>query len=158
MKTSDYVELLRKTFPNEKTGQPCTCGALAPKLDVSRQAVYRYKDGLDCFSDEVAHRVGTLLDIDPLKVIADVKVEGTNSPELKRMWTTLSKKTGRAAAYVLTAGTMAYLLIGMSYAPSAEASAGSLGATTTYYVKRLLQALRRALVQKRTPFVVAVPA
>jgi transcriptional regulator with XRE-family HTH domain len=123
MKASEYLDLLARHLSTD--GKPLSDYRLSERLGITRQTASRYRNDKGHFDEETAIKAAELLDIHPASILADVQAERTRCPEAKEVWRALSKQMGRAAAaVVLPAILAAYLVIGMTYAPSSSASEG----------------------------------
>jgi transcriptional regulator with XRE-family HTH domain len=64
---------------------------LAIALGLSKAQISQLRSGTNCFGDETARRVATLLDVDPAFVIACAYAERANSPEIKGVWVRMAQ-------------------------------------------------------------------
>jgi transcriptional regulator with XRE-family HTH domain len=106
---------------------------LAKRLDVSKTTISNYTTGRRAFDVSMSVRVAEMLELDPLKVIADTELErGTND----ELWSRIAKKV---AVFTFA------VIVGSIAAPSPTYAASSIdaGAVPVYYVKSLLRRLRR---------------
>lgn len=100
--------------------------ALAKILDVHRQAISRYRHG-GTFDEEMAIKVGNLLDIPGGYVNACVMAERTKRPEVREMWQSVARVIySIAAAGIIGSGA----LLAPSPSPASEL-AGNI-----HYTKR----------------------
>ena len=91
MKSHEYLDLL-------KSKKGWTDYRIAKELKINPSAVYVHRNGTaKGFSDEVALKIATHLDMDPLKVIADMHAARATKQTVKAFW----KKLGSAAVVVL---------------------------------------------------------
>ena len=75
--------------------------ALHQLLRVSRQTIYRYRDGKGTFDDDVALRVGELLGIPGEEMLLWAAMERARIPAAKQAWRLLAERLGGTAAAVL---------------------------------------------------------
>lgn len=119
MKTVDYLDAVKR-----RLGLPSDY-ALQKPLGVSKQAISSYRTGHSTFDHIVAGRIAELLDVDPIRVIADVEIERATKPEQRKLWERIAAKV---AAGVLVA-------VGAQLAAPAPAQASPNGGAAVYYVK-----------------------
>jgi len=122
MKTTEYLDAIKRKHGIQSDY------AISKTLGISRQAISNYRKGSAFFDDVVCLKVAELLNLDPMKVIADIHMERTKDPEVRKIWRRLARQVGRAAAVVLLAGQVVTLP-----AP-AQASVKAPG-NSVYYVK-----------------------
>lgn len=95
MQTSiDFVEALKT-----KTGAGSDY-ALAKTLGVTRQAVSNYRTGAKTFSDEIALKAASLLEIEPGIILAAVHAERAKTEAEKSAWKMMFERLGGVAAMV----------------------------------------------------------
>jgi hypothetical protein len=80
MKSADYIEQLRKLT---NTG---SLYAVAKLTGLSENAVQHYSKGRREFSNYAASRVATLLNIEPMEVIANVEAAREKDEGRKTYW------------------------------------------------------------------------
>jgi predicted transcriptional regulator len=80
MKSADYIEQLRKLT---NTG---SLYAVAKLTGLSENAVQHYSKGRREFSNYAASRVATLLNIEPMEVIANVEAAREKDEGRKSYW------------------------------------------------------------------------
>src|SRR4051812_26521993 len=95
MDTADYCAALKRRLKISSDY------ALAKALAVSKQAISKYVNGERAFDTTMAVRVAELLELDPMKVIADCEIERGGDVEL---WRRVSRKV---AAVVLAVSAAA---------------------------------------------------
>ncbi len=111
--TNRYLNELKK-----KTGIESDYG-LANALGVSRQRVSNYRQDLCSFDNDMALRVGEMLGVNPMLIIADVEAEKSKDEERRKTWENFSRRLrGIGAAIVL-------IVLGIPAVPQ-TAEAGSL--------------------------------
>lgn len=94
MNTADYCAALKRRLKIESDY------GLAKRLGFSRQRVSNYTNGLRVFDNETAVRVAELLQLDPLRVIADMELERASSPDQRKFWERIKAAAVLAAFYV----------------------------------------------------------
>lgn len=77
--------------------------ALHKLLKVSRQTIYRYRDGKGTFDEDIAVRAAELLGLDPQMMLVWVTKERTRHAQARIFWEDLLKKLAGPAAVVLLA-------------------------------------------------------
>ena len=92
MKTSEYLDLVR-----QRAGVPSDY-ALQKPLGLSKQQLSRYRNDLDVFSDEIAIRVAQACHLEPERVLLDMHLERSKSPEVRAVWATLMSKMDKISA------------------------------------------------------------
>ena len=100
MKTVDYLGAIKKRH-NIKSDY-----AVAKLLKVSRQTISGYRNTGSTFDHVVAARAAALLDLDPVKVLADIEVERAERaklPEQREVWERVVKKLATGAGALLVA-------------------------------------------------------
>ncbi|CAN4270571.1 Cro/C1-type helix-turn-helix domain [Methylophilaceae bacterium] len=127
MKTTiDYLNAVKV-----KTGATSDY-ALAKKLDISRAAISKYRLNGDSFSDEVAIKVASILQIDPIMVIASTHAARSKSSDTKAMWNSLFERLGgMAAALVVGVGLTASPAPAQAFSDAASHNSQK----NVYYVK-----------------------
>lgn len=118
MKTVDYLDAAKAAAGIQSDY------ALAKRLGITHQAISNYRQGRHTADHVTAGKLAELLDVDPVRVIADIEIERATRPEQRRLWERIAAKV---AAGVLVA-------IGASIA--APTPAGANEAAAVYYVKR----------------------
>jgi transcriptional regulator with XRE-family HTH domain len=86
MNTIDYLDAIRK-----KLNLPSDY-ALQRPLGVSKSQLSKYRTGRDYLSDDVAIRVAHILDVNSGKVLLDMHIERSRTPELRAAWVELMEK------------------------------------------------------------------
>ena len=120
MKASEYLDQLAAHLAED--GKPLTDYKLSQRLGTAPQVIYRYRKDQGHFGRDTAIKVAHLLGIDPGVIYLDIQIEGSKSPEEKRIWKSLAKRLGRAAAVTMPTILTAYLMIGMLFSPYSQAS------------------------------------
>jgi hypothetical protein len=92
MKPSEYLDLVR-----ESIGAPSDY-ALQKPLGLSKSMLSRYRNDQDAFSDETALRVAELCKISPSRVLVDMHVERSKTPEVRAVWADLMMKMEKISA------------------------------------------------------------
>jgi len=107
---------------------------LAQTLDVSRAAISKYRNNGDSLSDETALKVASVLEIEPIMVIAAIHAEKAKTEETKKVWSALLQRLSGVAATFLIA-------TGINVATPSPANAGAVSGANSislddvYYVK-----------------------
>jgi len=70
-------------------------------LGITQQSVSQYKMGKCQLSDETATKMASELGLDPLKVVAEVKLETSKSRETRQLWARVLDMTNAAPALAL---------------------------------------------------------
>jgi hypothetical protein len=80
MKTTDYLDAVRSklSLPSDY--------ALQKPLNLSKSQLSKYRTGRDYFSDDVAVHVAEILGINSGKVLLDMHIERSKTPELRAAW------------------------------------------------------------------------
>ena len=86
MKTSEYLDAVR-----EKLHLPSDY-ALQKPMGVSKAQLSRYRNGLDSLSDAMAVRVAEILQKDAGKVLIDMHMERSKTPEIRAAWADIMEK------------------------------------------------------------------
>lgn len=115
MNTVDYVNLLK-----EQHGW--SDYRIAKNLGVSRSTISNYRHVGGEFSDPLVIKVAEFLNIDPLKVLADIHAARAKDPEVKKTW----EKIAASAAVLLVSLNI------MAYTP--EATANSIRPTVLPFI------------------------
>lgn len=84
MKTCDYLDAVQ-TKLNISSDY-----AVAKSLNISRQAVSRYRAGFNFLDDEVALRVAEILEINAGCVLIDMHAERSKNSEVRNVWEMVS--------------------------------------------------------------------
>jgi len=112
MKTTDYLDRLAVIFSTST--RPASDYAIAKRLGIPRQSMTRYRKG-GTFDDAVALRVAKALKIDPAPMLADIQAERAKDDEVRQVWERIARqftrRAGRAALFLLAAGTPLSLLV-----------------------------------------------
>lgn len=137
--TQRYLETLKA-----KTGAPSDY-KLAQILDITRQQMSNYRTRGEQFGEETCMKVASILEIDPVIVMAEVQMEKAKNEQAKAAWKMLFERLGGVAASLLIATTL-----GAMTPTNANAGAASSVDVTSnnsvYYVK---STKRRARQTKR---------
>jgi len=80
MKPSEYLDQARKEL-----GLPSDY-ALQKPLQLSKQQLSKYRNDQDAFSDEVAIRIATVLELPVWRVLVDMHTFRAKSPEARAAW------------------------------------------------------------------------
>lgn len=86
MNTPEYLDEVRRQL-----GLPSDY-ALQKPLGVSKTQISNYRNGKDSLSDALALRVAELLHIDAAKVLLDMHIERSKTPEIRAAWKGLLEK------------------------------------------------------------------
>ena len=94
MKTKDYIELLKKekSLPSNY--------AVAKYMGLSSSTLTNYSRGYTCFSDDIAVRFATELDLNVGVVLADIHAERETDPVLHKAWVQIARSLSQASAAV----------------------------------------------------------
>lgn len=86
MNTAEYLDAVRVklTLPSDY--------ALQKPLGLSKAQLSRYRTGIDSLSDPVALRVAEILGVEAGRVLLDMHMERSKSPEVKAAWHALMEK------------------------------------------------------------------
>ncbi len=108
MKTVDYLNLMNDELL-------WTDYRIAKELKTTKQTISNYRNKDQHFRDDIAILVAKKLNIDPLRVLADVHAQRAKDPAVKKVW----QKLAASAAMLLlsTSFTM--------YSPDVSANASS---------------------------------
>lgn len=101
---------------------------LAQALGVSRQAISKFRNYGDIFSDETCFKVASILEIDPILVFASVHAQKSKNEIVKANWKVIFERLGGVAASVVFATAF------LSSPTPAKASEAQLQ-DNVYYVK-----------------------
>lgn len=115
MKTTEYCAALKRRWKISSDYE------LAKRLGVSKQAISNYVNGQRAFDVTTAARVAEILELEPLRVIADMELERGSSPEL---WKRL--RDAAAIAGVMVAGALLYQVLAGGFDINGFASALAL--------------------------------
>lgn len=97
-----------KDFLNDvkaKTGAD-TDYALAKVLDTSKQVIHGYQHKNLIMSDEIALKVASILELEPVLVFASIHSEKSKNEATKAAWKTVFERLGGVAATVMVASTL----------------------------------------------------
>ena len=86
MNTIDYLDLVRR-----KLNLPSDY-ALQKPLAVSKSQLSKYRTGKEEMSDVMAMRVAELCDLPVAKVLLDMHMERSKTPELRAAWADIMEK------------------------------------------------------------------
>lgn len=86
MNTPDYLDLVRKHL-----GLPSDY-ALQKPLGLSKSQLSAYRTGKESLSDATAVKVAELIGMDAGRVILDMHIERSKTPELRAVWVSLMDK------------------------------------------------------------------
>lgn len=86
MNTKEYLDLVRRRLdlPSDY--------ALQKPLAVSKSQLSKYRTGNDSLSDAMALRVAEICGIDVAKVLLDMHIERSKTPEIRAAWAGLMEK------------------------------------------------------------------
>ncbi|WP_377704919.1 DUF3693 domain-containing protein [Pseudoduganella sp. UC29_71] len=104
MKPSEYLDLVR-----EKLQAPSDY-ALQKPLQSSKQQLSRYRKDMDAFSDEMALRVAEVLGVNAGKVLLDMHMERSKTPELRAAWAGMLDKLSASFTDLLLANGLCNLV------------------------------------------------
>jgi len=125
--TQDLLDALKA-----KTGAPSDY-ALHKTLGVTKQAISRYRTGLDSFSDEMALKVASILEMEPYLVLAICHADRAKTEPEKAAWRAAFEKLGGMAAAVVLGIAMQSPTPAQA-APVLDSSASNFP-NSVYYVK-----------------------
>lgn len=81
--------------------------ALAERIGMTRSAMSKHRTGkVTTLSDETAFHIAEILNINPLKVIADQQAENAKTEQLRTFW---KRAAGATATIIFIVGTGAFL-------------------------------------------------
>lgn len=83
--------------------------ALAAALGVTTQAIYKMRGG-GAMGTTTAAKIAEILELEPLKVIADVELERATGPEERELWKRIREAAAIAGAAI--AGALLYQVLG----------------------------------------------
>ncbi len=131
MKTADYLDALKARLSLSSDY------ALAKRLDTSTAAVSNYRRGKRTFDALMAYRVAELLDLDPMRVLADMEAERATRPEVRQVWADIAARFKDAAIVAAMAVGGAMTLGALNITPIGNAHAGenSAKALTEYTLR-----------------------
>jgi plasmid maintenance system antidote protein VapI len=86
MNTMEYLDLVRK-----KLDLPSDY-ALQKPLGVSKSQLSKYRTGNDSMSDAMAMRVAEVCGLPAAKVLLDMHIERSKTPEIKAAWASIMEK------------------------------------------------------------------
>lgn len=118
----------------------CSDYRLAKILGIQTSAVGNYRSGRSRLGDDVALKVARELGLAPGYVLACMMAERASAPEIRKVWASVAKAAGRAAAIV---AALAMLNLGQ---PGGAAQAASALSERSIYT---LCALRRGWLRRR---------
>jgi len=101
MKTWDYIERIRAKHGG------CSDYRLSKLLGISQPAMTKYRAGMREADDEVSAKIAELLELPPMKVIADIHATRAQADGNKRMykiWHDAALSFGRTAFFVAATG------------------------------------------------------
>lgn len=105
---------------------------LAQELQITRQAMSKYRHGKITIGDEMCLKVANLLEIAPESVLIDIVAERTKFPKVAKILRATAKQLASAAASLFITLSMIY----GAFLPSDANAAGDLsGGEYVYYVK-----------------------
>jgi hypothetical protein len=97
MKTTQYLDAVKKKLGIESDY------ALAPRLGLTRFGVSKLRNGISAMGTTTAAKIAEILEIDPMKVIADAELERGSDDAL---WTRIAQRVA-----VVAGGVASYLLV-----------------------------------------------
>lgn len=71
---------------------------VAMTLGMSRSGVSRWRTGDDSIGDDAAIKVAAILEIDPVEIMVNSRIERTQNEAVRSAWENAARKLGRAAA------------------------------------------------------------
>jgi plasmid maintenance system antidote protein VapI len=86
MKTPEYLDLVKR-----KLDLPSDY-ALQKPLGVTKQLISKYRNEIESLSDAMAIRVADLCGMDSAKVLLDMHIERSKTPEVRAAWSALMEK------------------------------------------------------------------
>lgn len=89
MRTIDFLDLLKRHFGVTSDY------AIAKRLDVTPQAVSKYRKGTALPDDSTAVKWAILLNMDPLFVLASINAEREKNPAVREQWERLAENADR---------------------------------------------------------------
>ena len=129
--TKYYIERLR---PYTKTR---TDYAVSKLIGVSRAAMCKYKQGKSSFDSDTALKVGEVLGLNPLIIIANIKASKAKNWDSQQRWKSLAESISNISK-LSSILTLAFIL-SFSYVPDSIAltKVDAIGAraNAVYYVK-----------------------
>ena len=124
MKTTlDYLNAVKA-----KTGAVSDY-ALAKELGISRQAISKYRNLGESFSDKTAIKVAQILEIELSEVLISAQIESTKNDTVRSAYKSIFERLGGVAASVLVATTL------FSNPAPVKAATGNDFVNDVYYVK-----------------------
>lgn len=108
MKTYEYLDLVR-----EKLHLPSDY-ALQKPLGVTKSQLSKYRNEIDSLGDGMALRVAELLDMDPAKVLLDMHIERSKTPEIRAAWAGLMEKFSESFKALMLCATPRHSPMGMA--------------------------------------------
>jgi transcriptional regulator with XRE-family HTH domain len=86
MNTGEYLDAVRQALnlPSDY--------ALQKPLELSKSQLSKYRTGRESLSDATALRVAEILGIAPAKVLVDMHIQKSKSPELRAAWSAAMEK------------------------------------------------------------------
>jgi hypothetical protein len=96
MKTYEYLDAVRK-----KLDLPSDY-ALQKPLGVTKQQLSRYRTGLDSLSDGIALQVAEILQLDGGRVLLDMHIERSKTPEIRAAWASVMEKISESFLNLLS--------------------------------------------------------
>jgi len=133
--SAKYLDLLQE---KTETGSDY---AIAKMLDVSRSRISSYRTGASRFDEEMCFKVANALNVEPMEVIAAIKLEQCKAKENLEMagfWASTLKKTG-------TTLSAAFLTIAMTLPAPVEASVFNITNVMTSFFDLTIYTLCRFL-------------
>lgn len=104
--TAGYLDEIAKKYAGPD-GRPASDYRLADVLQITRQAVSLYRKGESSFSDEVAMKVATELQISPAIVMAYSHLERNKNNKVRAIWLEIARKLARGTASAITLAILA---------------------------------------------------
>ncbi|TFE36551.1 helix-turn-helix domain-containing protein [Paraburkholderia dipogonis] len=108
--------------------------AIAKALGVTRAAVSRYRMGHSMPDDLVCARIASILDIEPMEVIAATNYQRSKTDEARSLWETIWGKAAGAIALSLIACAVGSLAV----VPSPSRAAEQARSATLYLMSNAL--------------------
>jgi transcriptional regulator with XRE-family HTH domain len=121
MKTIDYLDAMRAKLRLTSDYQ------LAKRLAVSHQRISNYRTMRSTFDATIAARVAEILEIEPIKVIADTEIERATKPEHRKLWETIAAKVAAGVLVAIGAGiSVPDVRAGFNTSPNSATQAGGI--------------------------------
>lgn len=134
--TLDYLEAVKQKL--KKGDEEVSDYRLAKELEISRAAVSKYKNKGDTLSEETAMKVASILEIEPIVVLAAIHAEKAKTAEIKAAWRGLVERLGSVAAMCLIATGI------NAFQPAPALASETINTTDDLYIMRNKRRRRKA--------------